>query len=136
MNKLFQEELKVINVGLSSFADPIIAAGGTVVHLEWRPPAQGEQAISQKLAQLINHPQVESANQTAYSRYLSAQPILQSVGPARTTLPEMGEWMILHSGPPIPWERMCGPMQGAIIGAILYEEWASDKDEAAQLAAS
>ena len=32
--------------------------------------------------------------------------------------------MILHAGPPIEWERMCGPMQGAIIGAILYEGWA------------
>jgi hypothetical protein len=25
----------------------------------------------------------------------------------------MGERTILHSGPPIPWARMCGPMQGA-----------------------
>ena len=43
---------------------------------------------------------------------------------------------ILHSGPPIAWERMCGPMQGAIIGAILFEGWASDLEAAEQLAAS
>ena len=34
--------------------------------------------------------------------------------------------MILHAGPPIAWERMCGPMQGAIVGAILFEGWAAD----------
>jgi len=36
----------------------------------------------------------------------------------------MGERMILHAGPPIEWRRMCGPMRGAIVGAILYEGWA------------
>ena len=25
---------------------------------------------------------------------------------------------LLHAGPPIAWERMCGPMRGAVIGAI------------------
>jgi hypothetical protein len=33
--------------------------------------------------------------------------------------------MLLHSGPPIEWPRMCGPVQGAVIGAILFEGWAS-----------
>ena len=45
----------------------------------------------------------------------------------------MGERTILHSGPPIPWARMCGPMQGAIIGAILYEGWAQSHAEATAL---
>ena len=31
---------------------------------------------------------------------------------------------------------MCGPMQGAVIGAILYEGWAENKESARQLAAS
>ena len=34
--------------------------------------------------------------------------------------------MILHAGPPIDWERMCGPMRGAVAGAIVFEGWASD----------
>ena len=33
---------------------------------------------------------------------------------------------LLHAGPPIDWRRMCGPMRGAIIGAILFEGWAAD----------
>jgi hypothetical protein len=41
--------------------------------------------------------------------------------------------MLLHAGPPIEWRRMCGPMQGAIIGAILHEEWARSEKEARAL---
>jgi len=48
----------------------------------------------------------------------------------------MGSRMILHAGPPIAWQRMCGPMRGAIVGAILYEGWAEDADAARELAES
>ncbi len=48
----------------------------------------------------------------------------------------MGDRMILHAGPPVPWARMCGPMQGAIVGAILYEGWASDAARAQAMAKS
>jgi len=44
--------------------------------------------------------------------------------------------LILHAGPPITWNRMCGPMKGAIIGALLYEGLAKSEDEAQTLAAS
>src|SRR5262245_39031008 len=47
----------------------------------------------------------------------------------------MGERTILHAGPPIEWARMCGPMQGAIVGAILLEGWADDSESAQRLAA-
>jgi hypothetical protein len=48
----------------------------------------------------------------------------------------MGSRMILHAGPPIAWQRMCGPMRGAIVGAILYEGWAENADAARELAES
>ena len=53
-------------------------------------------------------------------------------------LPAMaaGQRRILHSGPPIAWQDMCGPVQGAITGAILYEGWADDLDAATELASS
>jgi Protein of unknown function (DUF1116) len=47
----------------------------------------------------------------------------------------MGPRTILHAGPPIDWEAMCGPMRGAIAGAILYEGWAHDADAAIAMAA-
>jgi hypothetical protein len=47
-----------------------------------------------------------------------------------------GERRILHAGPPIAWADMCGPVQGAIAGAIVYEGWAASPDEAMALAAA
>ena len=130
MSKLFQEGQPLINVGLQSFADSIVAAGGKAVQVDWTPPAGGNRAAGWSLAQLINHPAVESANEKAYAAFLAAQPVLAGVGVAREHLPGMGDRMILHAGPPIAWEEMCGPMQGAVIGAILYEGWAADADAA------
>ena len=119
MSKLFQDNQPLINVGLQSFADSIAAAGGKAVQLDWTPPAGGNRAAGWSLAQLINHPAVESANEKAYAAFLAAQPVLAGVGVAREHLPGMGDRMILHAGPPIAWKEMCGPMQGAVIGAIL-----------------
>ena len=86
------------------------------------------------LARLLNHPAVEKANATAADRYLAAQPRLVGIGVAREVLPGMGERMLLHAGPPIAWARMCGPMQGAIVGAILYEGWADSAERARAMA--
>jgi hypothetical protein len=47
----------------------------------------------------------------------------------------MRDRLLLHAGPPVTWDRMCGPMRGAVIGAILYEGWAETPDDAARLAA-
>jgi hypothetical protein len=44
--------------------------------------------------------------------------------------------MILHAGPPIAWERMCGPMRGAICGIAVFEGWADDLKEAETAAAA
>ena len=134
MSTLFREGQRIINVGLQSFADSIEAAGGKSAQVDWTPPAGGNRAAGWSLAQLLNHPQVESANEKAYAIFLAAQPVLAGIGVARTHLPDMGERMILHAGPPIAWSEMCGPMQGAVIGAILYEGWAADAQAAGRLA--
>lgn len=136
VESLFDRDLSVINVGLESFADSIRQTGGKALHLDWRPPARGNPEVGRRLAQLVNHPEVESANRQAYDRLLAAQPVLREVAPARSAVPGMGERMILHAGPPIAWDAMCGPMQGAILGAILYEGWADDPAQARALAAS
>jgi hypothetical protein len=44
--------------------------------------------------------------------------------------------MLLHSGPPISWDGMCGPMRGAVIGAAIFEGWAANAEEAERLAGS
>ena len=133
---IFGQDLQVLNVGLSSFADSIAKAGGTVIDIDWTPPARGDTAVGRALAHLVNDPGVEAANRTAFAAYLAAQPILEGIGIARRVIPGMGRRMILHAGPPIAWERMCGPMQGAIVGAILLEGWAADAAAARGLAES
>jgi len=58
------------------------------------------------------------------------------MGIARDVIPGLGERMILHAGPPITWDRMCGPQRGAVMGAAVYEGWAASYEEAAAMAAA
>jgi len=138
VKKLFDEDLKVVNVGLQGFATNITAAGGQVTNVTWAPPAGADPALGWSLATLVGDPAIEAANQTAFDRYLAAQPRLIDLVRAGEAMPGLGpgERRILHSGPPIDWPDMCGPQQGAIAGAILYEGWADDLDAAEKLAAS
>jgi len=133
---LFDQELQVLNVGLAAFADAISAAGGRATRIEWTPPAGGDREAGRALARIVNHPAVEAANRAAFAAYQAAEPVLTGIGRAGEVIAGMGSRLILHSGPPIAWERMCGPMQGAVIGAILFEGWAADHAGARQLAES
>ena len=136
MSALFSKPLSVLNAGLASFADAIEGRGGAATRLEWAPPANGDRQVGAQLARLINHPAIEKANAAAADRYLAAQPRLVGVGVAREVLPGMGERRLLHAGPPVPWKRMCGPMRGAIVGAMLYEGWADSAERAQAMAAA
>jgi len=138
MKPLFAQDLKVVNIGLQGFATNIGAAGGKVTHLSWAPPAGADAALGWQLAGMIGDPRIETANRSAYARYLTAQPRLVDLVLARDAIPGLavGERRILHSGPPIAWADMCGPQQGAISGAILYEGWANTLDAAEALGAS
>ncbi len=76
---------------------------------------------------------IDTANQTAVERLMSARPILKAVASAREVIPGMKDNLILHAGPPIEWARMSGPLRGAVIGAILFEELAGSEAEAASM---
>lgn len=77
---------------------------------------------------------IEQANQDALRRLLSADPVLIDVIPASEAIPALKNHMILHSGPPIEWADMCGPMQGAIAGIAKFEGWATSLEDAVQKA--
>ena len=79
---------------------------------------------------------VENANQKALQKMIDANPVLVDVRQARDVIPGMHEDLILHAGPPVKWENMCGPVKGAVMGALIYEGKAKDEKEAASLAAS
>ncbi len=135
-NTLLSKPLTVINIGLASFSEPVRESGATALDLEWQPSAEGDKTLSFALAQLMNDADIDAANQQAFDAYNAAQPVLVGIGIAKDTLPNFTGKIILHSGPPILWEDMCGPQQGAIIGAIVYEGWANDIESAEKLAQS
>lgn len=129
----FLQAVRVANVGAELFAESIRAQGGHAVQVDWRPPAGGDR----RLASLIEKMSAcDAANEKAAGRLQAARPVWVDVGTARDVVPGMGERMILHSGPPITWDRMSGPLRGAVIGAILLEGWAKDEKEAEGLGAS
>ena len=136
MPQLAGARLGVLNVGLAQFAETVASAGGRATQLEWSPPAHGDRALGMALARLTRHEKVEQANEKAFAAFLGASPVLRGVGTAGDTLAKMGERMLLHAGPPVAWRDMCGPMQGAVVGAILYERWARNAKAAQKLAAS
>jgi hypothetical protein len=45
----------------------------------------------------------------------------------------MRDDLLLHAGPPIAWERMSGPLRGAVIGALIFEGRARDEAGAVAL---
>ncbi|MFZ2501388.1 MAG: DUF1116 domain-containing protein, partial [Nocardioides sp.] len=76
-----------------------------------------------------------AANAVALARMTSAEATLVDVRPAAEAL-GLDRGTFLHAGPPIEWERMSGPLRGALIGAVLLEELAETPEEAErQLAA-
>lgn len=124
------ESLSIINVGADLFADAIEEQGVSVTRVAWRPPAGNSHA----LAKLLADPTVDEANTVAVERMLAAHPVIVDARPAHEVIPALRERTLLHAGPPISWNRMCGPMRGAIIGACMYEGWAKDENEAISLA--
>jgi hypothetical protein len=76
---------------------------------------------------------VEQANRTAVESMMAAHPILTTVARAGEVIPGLDKKHILHAGPPIEWSRMSGPLRGGVIGALIYEGLASDREQAIHL---
>jgi hypothetical protein len=135
--------VQAVNVGLPRFAVAIEASGGAVVQVDWRPPAGGDDTLGRVLSALRrvtphgDYPSLDAANAAVVDQLVAAEPWLVDVIPAARVIPAFARRkLLLHAGPPIAWENMPGPMRGAVLGAILYEEWAADAAEAERLADS
>lgn len=137
-NDILNSEIKVVNVGLEQFHNDLQKQGIASVQVEWAPPAGGDETVLSALNRLqALAPEVRAAaNAEVLKRMQDSEVYLVGMGIARDVIPGMGADLILHAGPPIEWERMCGTMQGAIIGALIYEGRAGDESEARALAAS
>ncbi len=136
--KLFNSPLNVVNLGLESFAHNLRQCDVPVVQVDWTPPAGGNIKMIQALERLENRAtvNVERANVEAIERILSGKPMVVGIGTAGKNIPGMRSDLILHAGPPVTWEKMCGSMKGAVIGGLMYEGLASNPAEAEKLAAS
>jgi hypothetical protein len=75
---------------------------------------------------------IEEANNKAAGIMMEAEPILMDIQKAVDVIPGMNENMVLHSGPPVTWDRMSGPQKEGIIGAVLHEKLAADPADAAK----
>ena len=132
VNDIFGRPLTVINVGLESMAQSVRDQGVPVVRVDWHPPADGVP----RLRVTKSGVDIDDANEEVCRRVKQGRPILVGMGIARDVIPGMHDRLILHAGPPITWERMCGPQRGAVLGALIYEGLAQDEQEAERIAAS
>lgn len=136
---LFSQPLNVINVGIAMFSDDLKKQHVEVTQLDWTPPGQGNMQVVQALDNIADSPladKIASANQQALERIIQSHPVLIGFDQAINVVPGMTAKTILHAGPPVTWEKMCGAMKGAVTGALVFEGLAKDLDEAAELAAS
>lgn len=79
---------------------------------------------------------INKANEEAMKKMFEAKPVWIDIQKAIDIVPGMKKNLILHAGPPITWDRMCGPQRGAVMGALVYEGLAKTPEEAEKLAAS
>jgi hypothetical protein len=133
IDALLAGPVRAINVGLAGFSRDLAAHGTAVVQVDWTPPAGGRAELMTALASLSSE-EIEQANQAVLEKVLAAEPVLADVRRAGELIPELEAGrLVLHAGPPIEWARMCGPLKGAVCGAIVFEGWASDLAAAEQL---
>lgn len=50
--ELINTEIKAINIGIDSFLDSLQQQGVQVIHVDWRPPAGGDNEMTDILASL------------------------------------------------------------------------------------
>ena len=130
MRSLLGGPPRVVNIGLAGFARDLVSNGVAVVQVDWRPPSRFATLLAPRAAA------IQRANDEALARILAADPWLTGVRRGGELIPALdAERLVLHAGPPLEWARMCGPLRGAVCGAIVYEGWAADLAAAEALAA-
>jgi len=132
LHEFFGKQTKPINLGLAGMAEGIEQQDAEVTRVNWSPPSR----VVPNLVFTNKGNSIDEANDEACRRIIQSQARLVGMGIAKDVIPGMREDMILHAGPPITWDRMCGPTRGAIMGALVYEGAAKDEKEAGRITAS
>lgn len=79
---------------------------------------------------------INKANSEVIGNILNSRVYLTDMSTASAKIAFCKGKSILHSGPPLSWAEMSETMRSSICGAIVYENWAGDLDEAYRLADS
>ncbi len=77
---------------------------------------------------------ITEANRQCLDKIQASTAVWYDIRPAHEVIPGMNDYTVLHAGPPLTWEQMCGPMRGAITGACIYEGWATSPEDVDKLA--
>lgn len=138
---ILKSKFKVVNVGLKKFSSDLMENGFEVLDKRWKPIHGGDPELARKSSRLADDSQglglkIKNANQQAFQRMVDSKAILKEIRPAYQALKNMTPHTVLHAGPPIAWENMCGAMRGAVVGGLIYERLASTHEDAEKLAAS
>ena len=137
-NTLLTQTPAVLNVGIEGFNDSVLAHGARLTTLQWQPPGNADPELAWQLARLLADPRIADANAQATQRIINARPLWQDIAlRADGVWPQLkGTRLLLHAGPPVPWAEMCGPMHGAMVGAVLHEGWADTPERARKMLAA
>ena len=132
-NNLLNSELQVINIGLDIFPQDLEEQNVPNINLSWRPPA-GDKKMLNLLTKLeSSKDRISEANEKAIEIVQNGQPVLMDILPAHEVISGMDKYTLLHAGPPVGWENMCGPMRAGVFAALKYEGLAKDDQEAENL---
>jgi hypothetical protein len=131
------EEVTVVNVGLSLFADAIAAQGRPAQQVDWRIPAGGDVEAVKALEQLYGprSEAIDRANAEVVRRLDAGVPRLVAVASAGEVLPGLTDRVLLHCGPPLEWDDVCDPLRRSMRAATVAEGWADDVEHADRLLA-
>lgn len=135
--RLLDGPVSVIHLGIDAVAEGVRSSGARLTEVDFQPPAGGDPVRMARLEALgTRRARIDASNAEALDRFLACEPQLVGVGVARDVVPGMRDGLFLHAGPPIGWERMSGPLRGAVVGGLLLEGRATTPEEAEAQAAA
>ncbi len=131
------DEVVVVNVGLSLFADAVRDQSAAVEQLDWRIPADGQPDLVADLERVYGQrsADIEEANSEVVRRLDESVPLLVGVATAGATVPGLADRMLLHCGPAIEWPEVCDPLRRSMRAATVAEGWAESLEQAERLLA-
>jgi hypothetical protein len=126
------DEVSVVNIGLSLFADAVRDQATSVQQLDWRIPADGQADLIADLERLYGPRAagIDEANAEAVRRLDESVPLLVDVAPAEAVVPDLSGRTLLHCGPSIEWSDVCDPLRRSMRAATVSEGWAETVEQA------